>query len=86
MVFEAPPGLQGMLLDFWQRPIPGPTIDGHEFFGDVGVPGPDAGKGGKFLILPPGYEGDAPEGYFVYRSGTNNVLCSCDPSIRTPPT
>jgi hypothetical protein len=24
MVFEAPPGLQGILLDFWQRPIPGP--------------------------------------------------------------
>ena len=74
MVFEAPPGLQGILLDFWQRPIPGPTIDGHEFFGDVGLPGPDAGKGGKFLILPPGYEGDVPEGYFVYRSGTNNVF------------
>ena len=74
MVFEAPPGLQGILLDFWQRPIPGPTIDGHEFFGDVGLPGPDAGKGGRFLILPPGYEGDVPEGYFVYRSGTNNVF------------
>jgi hypothetical protein len=74
MVFEAPPGLPGILLDFWQRPIPGPTIDGHEFFGDVGLPGPDAGKGGKFLILPPGYEGDVPEGYFVYRSGTNNVF------------
>src|SRR5262245_17096300 len=26
MVFEAPPGLQGILLDFWQRPIPGPKI------------------------------------------------------------
>jgi hypothetical protein len=74
MVFEAPPGLQGILLDFWQRPIPGPTIDGHEFFGDVGLPGPDAGKGGNFLILPPGYEGEVPEGYFVYRSGTNNVF------------
>ena len=22
LVFEAPPGLQGILLDFWQRPIP----------------------------------------------------------------
>ncbi len=29
MVFEAPPGLQGILLDFWQRPIPGPTIGGQ---------------------------------------------------------
>jgi hypothetical protein len=70
MVFEAPPGLQGILLDFWQRPIPGPG----KFAGDVGLPGPDGGKGGKFLILPPGYEGAVPEGYFVYRSGTNNVF------------
>ena len=44
MVFEAPPGLQGILLDFWQRPIPGPTIDGAAFFGDVGLPGPDRAR------------------------------------------
>ena len=74
MVFEAPPGLQGILLDFWQRPIPGPVIDGHPYFGDVGLPGPDGGKGGKFLILPPGYNKPVPEGYFVYRSGTDNVF------------
>jgi hypothetical protein len=71
IVFEAPPGLQGILLDFWQRPIP---VDGGKFAGDVGLPGPDAGKGGKFLILPPGYDGEVPEGYFVYRSETNNVF------------
>ena len=57
LVFEAPPQLQGILLDFWQRPIPGPTINGKHFFGDVGLPGPDAGKGGKFLLLPPGCDG-----------------------------
>jgi len=74
MVFEAPPGLQGILLDFWQRPIPGPVIGGHTFFGDVGLPGPDGGKGGKFLILPPGYDKPVPDGYFVYRSATNNVF------------
>ena len=74
IVFEAPPNLQGILLDFWQRPIPGPMIDGHAFFGDVGLPGPDGGQGGKFLILPPGYDKPVPEGYFVYRSGTNNVF------------
>ncbi len=71
LVFEAPPMLQGILLDFWQRPIP---VDGGKFQGDVGLPGPDAGKGGKFLLLPPGYAGSVPEGYYVYRSGTNNVL------------
>ena len=71
LVFEAPPMLQGILLDFWQRPIP---VDGGKFFGDVGLPGPDGGKGGKFLLLPPDYKGEVPEGYFVYRSATNNVF------------
>jgi len=71
LVFEAPPNLQGILLDFWQHPIP---VDGGKFFGDVGLPGPDAGKGGKFLLLPPGYEGEVPEGYYVYRSGTYNAF------------
>ena len=74
MVFEAPPGLQGILLDFWQRPIPGPVIGENSYFGDVGLPGPDGGKGGKFLLLPPGYEKPVPAGFFVYRSGTNNVF------------
>jgi hypothetical protein len=71
MVFEAPPNLQGILLDFWQRPIP---VDGSAFAGDVGLPGPDAGKGGRFLILPPGYTGPVPADHYVYRSGTNNVF------------
>src|SRR6516165_8330748 len=74
MVFEAPPGLEGILLDFWQRPIPGPTIGTNLFLGDVGFFGPDGGKGGKFLIVPPGYNKPVPEDHFVYRSGTNNVF------------
>jgi len=71
LVFEAPPNLQGILLDAWQRPIP---VDGGRFFGDVGLPGPDAGKGGKFLLLPPGYKDDVPGDCFVYRSPTNTVF------------
>jgi hypothetical protein len=71
LVFEAPPKLRGILLDFWQRPIP---EDSGQFFGDVGLPGPDGGAGGKFLILPPGYDKPVPGGYYVYRSGTNNVF------------
>jgi len=71
LVFEAPPNLQGILLDVWQRPIP---VDGGQFFGDVGLPGPDAGKGGKFLLLPPGFPGPVPEDCFVYRSPTNTVF------------
>lgn len=37
---------------------------------DIGPFGPDKGKGGKFLVLPPGYKGDVPDGYFVVRSDT----------------
>lgn len=41
---------------------------------DMGIPGPDAGKGGKHLILPHEYKGDVPPGYFVGRSPSNKVL------------
>ncbi|WP_445673030.1 DUF1254 domain-containing protein [Pseudomonas inefficax] len=71
LVFEAPAKLQGILLDFWQRPMP---VDGLDYAGDVGLPGPDKGEGGKFLILPPGYKDEVPKGYYVYRSTTNNVF------------
>ena len=87
LVFEAPPMLQGILLDFWQRPIP---VDGGKFFGDVGLAGPDAGQGGKFLLLPPDFSGQVPGGYYVYRSGTNNVFIFLrafyqDPEDLAPP-
>ena len=74
LVIELPPNQQGILDDFWQRPVPGPTIDEHDFAGDVGLAGPDRGKGGKYLLLPPGYKGTVPNGYFVYRPLTNNVF------------
>ena len=73
-LFPLPPGLQGILDDFFQRPICGPQIDGHSWCGDVGLPGPDQGKGGQYLLLPPGFKGDVPEGYFVYRPRTNGVF------------
>ncbi len=58
IVIESPPGALGMIDDIWQRPIC-----------DVGPFGPDKGEGGKFLVLPPDFEGDAPsDGYFVVRS------------------
>ncbi|WP_323012716.1 DUF1254 domain-containing protein [Castellaniella sp.] len=71
IVLDAPPNLQGILLDFWQRPIP---VDGGKYLGDIGLPGPDQGKGGKFLVLPPDYKGDIPDGYYVYRSSTYNIF------------
>ncbi|HEY3405615.1 MAG TPA: DUF1254 domain-containing protein [Ohtaekwangia sp.] len=40
---------------------------------DMGIPGPDAGKGGKHLILPPGYSGKTPTGYHVWKASSNNL-------------
>lgn len=41
---------------------------------DMGIPGPDAGKGGKHLILPPGYKGSVPSGYHVAHADSFKVL------------
>ncbi len=51
------------------------VINDHHFryVHDVGIPGPDAGNGGKHLILPPDYKGDVPAGYYTARSNTNLV-------------
>lgn len=37
---------------------------------DVGPAGTDKGRGGKYLLTPPGYKGELPEGYFVLPSET----------------
>lgn len=64
MVFEAPPGSLGLIDDMWFRWVI-----------DFGGPGPDRGQGGKYLILPPDYDGLLPEGgFYVARSRTNRVL------------
>ncbi|MFV1983054.1 MAG: DUF1254 domain-containing protein [Thiohalomonadales bacterium] len=45
----------------------------NEFFlhvNDFGITGTDAGKGGKYLIIGPGYKGKIPKGYNVYHSKT----------------
>jgi len=50
---------------------PGTVNDAYfRFVIDMGAPGPDRGKGGKYLILPPDFEAEAPEGYFVVKSPT----------------
>lgn len=65
LVLEIPPGaIAGGIMDFWERPLT-----------DTGQTGPDKGKGGKFLILGPNDKDitPAPDGYFVFRSPTNNI-------------
>jgi hypothetical protein len=67
MVVEQPPKGVGTINDMW--------------FGwviDIGFPGPDRGEGGKYLLIPPGYDGPLPDGgFFVARSKTNRVLYAC---------
>jgi hypothetical protein len=42
---------------------------------DMGLPGPDGGKGGKHLLLPPGYKGKVPEtGYYIHRTSSNRQI------------
>jgi hypothetical protein len=63
MVVDLPPGaFVGIVDDFWQRSL-----------ADLGLTGPDAGKGGKYLIVPPGYSGATPQtGYYLLQATMNN--------------
>lgn len=54
LVVEVPPGVLGLLNDQWMRPM-----------GDLGIAGPDQGRGGRYLLVPPGHEGDVPADRFV---------------------
>ena len=62
LVIEAPPKVLGLVNDIW-----------YHWNGDIGFTGPDHGEGGKYLLLPPGYKGDVPSGYFVVRPGSFSV-------------
>ena len=64
VVLETPPRFLGAVNDYWG----GWVID-------VGGPGPDRGLGGRYLIVPDGYDGPLPEGgFFVARSRTTHLL------------
>jgi hypothetical protein len=63
VVMEVPPAdggaIVGTIMDAWQTPLE-----------DVGPAGADQGKGGKYLILPPGYNAEVPKGYIALPSVT----------------
>ena len=64
IVLEIPPAddensITGSIDEAWQTALE-----------DVGPAGVDKGKGGKYLILPPGYKDQVPEGYIAVPSGT----------------
>jgi len=53
LVVNAPANVIGMFTDFFQRTLT-----------DVGSVGPDRARGGLYLLLPPDYEGEIPQGYY----------------------
>jgi hypothetical protein len=64
MVIEQPPMGLGTINDMW-----------FSWIIDIGFPGPDRGEGGKYLLVPPGYDGPLPEGgFFIAKSKTVRVL------------
>jgi len=58
-VLETPADVLGIIDNHW-----------FQYVGDFGRLGPDKNKGGKFLIVPPGYEGEIPDGYIVFHTET----------------
>src|SRR3954470_2416932 len=60
VVLDVPPAeggsFAGNIVNAWQMPLE-----------DAGPDGADAGKGGKYLLLPPGYKEKVPDGYIVLK-------------------
>lgn len=66
LVIDYPAGASaGGVVDFYQLSL-----------GDLGLMGADKGKGGKYLILPNGYDASKlnTKGYFVINSTTNKIM------------
>jgi len=67
MVVEQPPKGVGTINDMW-----------FQWVIDIGFPGPDRGEGGRYLLVPPGYDGPLPDsGFHVARAKTTRVLYAC---------
>ncbi|MDF7806929.1 DUF1254 domain-containing protein [Pontiellaceae bacterium B12219] len=67
MVIEQPPNGLGTINDMW-----------FSWIIDIGRPGPDRGEGGRYLIVPPNYDGPLPDGgFYVAHSKTTRVLYAC---------
>ena len=74
VVIEAPPEFLGIAQDAW-----------FQWVTDMGSPGPDRGLGGKYLIVPPGYDGQLPD-WGQAASKTVQMYCAelgCDYELIT---
>jgi hypothetical protein len=64
MVVETPPDALALFDDMW-----------FQWIVDFGLPGPDRGEGGRFLLVPPDYDGSLPDsGFHVRHSRTTRAL------------
>ena len=64
LVVETPPLSLGIIDDVWFRWVT-----------DFGLPGPDRGEGGRYLLVPPDYKGELPEsGFFVHKLRTTRAM------------
>jgi hypothetical protein len=61
-VVDIPPGMYGTANDAL-----------FKYLVDFGIVGPDKGKGGKYLFLPPGHDGRVPEGHFAIPSPSYRI-------------
>ena len=64
ITIELPPGPFLGVTDDWN----------FRWVMDMGIPGPDAGKGGRHIILPPDWKGEVPRGYYSGQSSTYRVF------------
>jgi hypothetical protein len=62
IVIDTPPRAQGVFVDAWQRPL-----------GETGKAGPDRGRGGQYVIVPPQYAGYVPRTQYAMESPTFGV-------------
>ena len=64
MVVETPPQALAVFDDMW-----------WQWIIDFGLSGPDRGQGGRFLLIPPGYDGPLPDsGYHLGHSRTTRAM------------
>ncbi|MCG5430891.1 DUF1214 domain-containing protein [Mycobacterium sp. MYCO198283] len=64
-----------MVIDVPAGPFLGVVNDHHHrWVADLGIPGPDGGRGGRYVILPPEHVGQVPAGHHVAQAATHKVL------------
>ena len=73
LVVETPVDTLGMVDDMWWGWVT-----------DFGLPGPDRGRGGTYLLVPPGHEGPLPEDGFITRRRANQPRAGARPRVHQP--